>query len=82
MHCDLDFRNLLVTEDGRAVWLDFDRAIVLNEINEDALLEIKLNLTERHRMLFKWEPSSKRGNNFPVEAEDAAAVAATPAPKT
>lgn len=53
-HGDQVERNLLVTRDGRPVWVDFDRAEVLNEINEILLQDFKSGLIDIHRMLYTY----------------------------
>lgn len=51
-HRDQVERNLLATEDGRAVWIDFDRAQVLHEMVDDSLVRFKKDLIEVYIMLF------------------------------
>lgn len=51
-HRDQAKRNLLFTNKGRAVWVDFDRAEVLNEMTEDDLVRFKRDLINVHEMLF------------------------------
>ena len=51
-HGDQSKHNLLVTEKGRVVWVDFDRAEVLNRMTEDSLVAFKRDLIEVYNMLF------------------------------
>jgi hypothetical protein len=44
--------NLLMTGKGRVVWVDFDRADVLDEVNDEALFCFKRDLINVHEMLF------------------------------
>jgi RIO-like serine/threonine protein kinase len=62
MHCDQDLRNLIITQDHRAVSIDFDRAVVLDKVDEQALVEIKEDLTKLHKaqLVVSWES----GNSF------------------
>lgn len=52
IHGDHQLRNLLVTKEGRAVWIDFDRAMVLDSLNECALYRFRKDLIDLHRTLF------------------------------
>ena len=51
-HGDQLERNLLVTEDGRAVWIDFDRSQVLYKMTDDLLMRFKKDMIELYNMLF------------------------------
>jgi hypothetical protein len=51
-HGDYSRRNLLATQKGRVVWVDFDRAIVLDRVDEDDLLWFKRELINVHELLF------------------------------
>lgn len=49
---DQQKHNLLVTGKGRVVWVDFDRAGVLDEVNHEAFFCLKRDLINVHEMLF------------------------------
>jgi RIO-like serine/threonine protein kinase len=53
-HGDQCQRNLLVTRDSRAVWVDFDKAEVYDYLPEKLLLRFKLDLRRIHMMLFTY----------------------------
>lgn len=59
-HGDQFEHNLLVTRDGRAVWVDFDRAEVFDSMNDAVLLIFKQDLIRIHRMLFTYMVSYSR----------------------
>lgn len=50
---DYSRRNLVATQKGRArvVWVDFDRAIVLGQVEYDDLLWFKRELITVHELL-------------------------------
>lgn len=52
VHGDQSRHNLLVTKDDRVVWVDFDRAIVLDKVNANVLVGFKRDLINVHDMLF------------------------------
>ena len=52
MHRDHSRHNLLVTKEGRLVWVDFDRARVLAKLAGHALADLKMDLIEVHGLLF------------------------------
>lgn len=54
-HGDQAERNILVTKEGRVVWIDFDRAEVLNKMTDASLMRFKSDLIEVYRMLFVFE---------------------------
>lgn len=45
--------RLTQSSGNRTVWIDFDRAQVLNEMNDELLYDFKRDLIEVHYMLFK-----------------------------
>jgi thiamine kinase-like enzyme len=51
-HGDQVKRNLLVTEEGRVVWIDFDRSQVRDKMTDDLLVRFKKDLIEIYNMLF------------------------------
>lgn len=53
-HGDQCERNLLVTRDNRAVWVDFDKAEVFDKLYEELLLDFKSDLIMIHTMLFTY----------------------------
>lgn len=63
MHCDQGLRNLIITQDDRAVSVDFVRAVVLDMVDEQALVEIKEDLTKLHRaqLVVSWESRNPFG---------------------
>jgi thiamine kinase-like enzyme len=52
VHGDQQKHNLLITGRGRVVWVDFDRADVMDEVNDEALFWFKRDLINVHEMLF------------------------------
>jgi hypothetical protein len=53
-HDDMISRNLLVTKDGRVVFLDFDRAEVFTSVDADTLCLFKQDILQFHLIVFNW----------------------------
>ncbi len=53
MHHDLSSHNLLLTSNGKAIWVDFDRATVLDSVPKMALVDFKRDLIEIYEILFR-----------------------------
>ena len=51
-HENQNRHHVLVTKDSTVVWVDFDRALVLDVITEDDLVRFKKDLIEVHEMFF------------------------------
>jgi hypothetical protein len=56
--------NLLVTQDNKAFWVDFDRAEVVDELDEGILIGFKKDIIEIHRMLFTYMVSAESRNTL------------------
>jgi RIO-like serine/threonine protein kinase len=53
-HGDLQSRNVLVTKDDRVVWIDFDRAEVVDSVDESVKNYFKKELVDVHQWLFQY----------------------------
>ena len=45
-------RNLLVTSDARAVWIDFDSAVVYDHVDERGIMSMRNGLFDTYQLLF------------------------------
>lgn len=46
-------RNLLVTSDDRAVWIDFDRAVIYDHLDESGVMSMRNRLFDTYQLLFR-----------------------------
>jgi RIO-like serine/threonine protein kinase len=53
-HGDTSLRNLLITGDGRPVWIDFDRSQVYDHVHEPQMASFRERLRAVYRILFEY----------------------------